>query len=182
MTPKPFVFNKKQVKAFVLGADPTNFSDRGKPIELTYAFGIGQDARYFRDILENLNKLGLHLEDVYIQNLLPEIQQQVTTGNKKFVNDAGANATAIAAEFNKIDPSRKLPVFITAEKLYEAVMNKKNNIPSCSSYYSLETNSPIGATENKLGRPAIPLFRNRNYKLEHWPEYTKYIRSILDTN
>jgi hypothetical protein len=69
MTPKPFVFNKKQVKAFVLGADPTNFSNSGNPVELTYAFGIGQDDRYFRDIQENQNSLGLHLEDVYIQNL-----------------------------------------------------------------------------------------------------------------
>ena len=31
MIPKPFCFNKNKVKAFVLGADPTNFSDHGKP-------------------------------------------------------------------------------------------------------------------------------------------------------
>ena len=45
--PKPFCFNKKRVKAFVLGADPTNKSNRGKRIDLDYVFGIGQHAGYF---------------------------------------------------------------------------------------------------------------------------------------
>jgi hypothetical protein len=63
-SPQPFCFNPAKIKALVLGCDPTNFSDNGKPVELTYVFGIGQYHRYFFDILYNLQLLGLHLEDL----------------------------------------------------------------------------------------------------------------------
>jgi hypothetical protein len=76
--PCQFCFNPSKIKAFVLGCDPTNFSDNGKPVELTYVFGIGQDHRYFSDILSNLQLLDLHLEDLYIQNLVPEYLDEET--------------------------------------------------------------------------------------------------------
>jgi len=34
-TPNPFCLNKKTFKVFVLGADPTNFSDNGIPKKVT---------------------------------------------------------------------------------------------------------------------------------------------------
>jgi len=62
----PFYFGKSRIKAIVLGADPTNQSDHGERTELIFAFGVGQDPRYFKPILDNLNVLGLHLEDIYL--------------------------------------------------------------------------------------------------------------------
>jgi len=60
-TPSPFCFNPSKIKAFVLGCDPTNFSDNGKPVGLNYVFGIGQDHWYFSDILSNLQLTGVQL-------------------------------------------------------------------------------------------------------------------------
>ena len=55
MKPKHFCSSPDKFKAFVLGCDPSNNSDNGKRVDLEYVFGIGQDVRYFRDILANLN-------------------------------------------------------------------------------------------------------------------------------
>jgi hypothetical protein len=41
--PKPFCFNPKLIKAFVLGCDPTNFTDNGKPAQLDFVFGLIKD-------------------------------------------------------------------------------------------------------------------------------------------
>jgi len=86
-----FCFNPKKVKAFVLGCDPTNFSDNGRPVELDYVFGIGQDHRYFSDILSNLIHVGLHLENIYIQNLVTEYQIEETGKNKNWDTVAALN-------------------------------------------------------------------------------------------
>ena len=48
IAPTPFYYNPKKVEAIVLGADPSNFSDKGERKRLTKVFGIGDgDARYF---------------------------------------------------------------------------------------------------------------------------------------
>jgi len=86
--PQPFCFNKSQVKAFVLGADPTNFLQDKRRVDLHFAFGIGQNPNYFRVILQNLNEVGLHLEDIYIQNLLPDYQDKETGNNETFKRKA----------------------------------------------------------------------------------------------
>lgn len=180
MKPKPFSFNKNQVKAFVLGADPTNNTNKGKiPKELIFAFGIGQDARYFMDILANINRLGLHLEDLYIQNLLPESQEEETTKNKNFVEKARQNVRSIESEFNKIDKTRKVPVLLTAEKVYIAVLKESKIIENYGTYYRQETDIPIPASDNLLGRPVIPFFRHEDYDLVHWPEYESFLKEIF---
>ncbi len=126
LTPKQFCFNKSQVKAFVLGADPTNFSKDKKRVDLYFAFGIGQNPNYFRKMLLDLNQVGLHLEDLYIQNLLPDYQDKETGKNENFKHKALENAKAIAIEFNAIDPVKKVPVFITAEDVYKAYQSKES--------------------------------------------------------
>lgn len=179
MNPKPFCFNKSKVKAFVLGADPTNFSDQGNRVELTYAFGIGQNPNYFRVILDNLNLLGIHLEDVYIQNLVPEYQDKETGKNKLFIDKAKESAKLVASEFNKIDRTKKIPVFITAEDVYKAVTIDKGNILSAESIYHLKVNLPMNASSNLLNRSLIPLFRHTKYDLSNWPDYVNYVKKYL---
>lgn len=47
-SPKPFFHNLKQVKAILLGADPSNNSNKGSAVQLQHVFGInGKDKRYF---------------------------------------------------------------------------------------------------------------------------------------
>ncbi|MBA7551660.1 hypothetical protein ES705_44208 [subsurface metagenome] len=148
--PQPFCFNKSQVKAFVLGADPTNFSKDNKRVDLYFVFGIGQNPNYFWKMLLDLNQVGLHLEDLYIQTLLPDYQDKETGKNENFKHKASENAKAIAIEFNAIDPLKKVPVFITAEDVYKAVLNEHEIGFKVEELYSLETEIPVPPDLNKL--------------------------------
>ena len=178
--PQSFCFNKRQVKAFVLGADPTNFSKDRKRVDLYFAFGIGQNPNYFRVILQNLNEVGLHLEDLYIQNLLPEYQEEETGKNENFKHKASENAKAIAIEFNAIDPVKKLPVFITAEDVYKAVLNKDEIGFKAEELYNLKTEIPFPPDLNKLRRPLIPMFRHDKYRYAKWPEFKAQVMNSLN--
>ena len=80
--PSPFCFNIKRIKAIVLGADPSNFTDNGNTKVLTKAFGIGDgEPGYFRDILKNLKRIGLSLEDIYVDNLIQVYLNSETSKN-----------------------------------------------------------------------------------------------------
>lgn len=177
--PQPFCFNKSQVKAFVLGADPTNFSKDRKRVDLYFAFGIGQNPNYFRKMLLDLNQVGLHLEDLYIQNLLPYYQDKETGENENFKHKASENAKAIAIEFNAINPVKKVPVFITAEDVYKAVLNEDEIGFKAEELYSLETEIPVPPNRNKLKRPIIPLFRHDKYRYTNWPEFKEQVMNSL---
>jgi len=179
--PKPFCFNKSKVKAFVLGADPTNFSKDNNRVELYFTFGIGQNPNYLRKMLLDLNQVGLHLEDLYIQNLLPEYQEKETAKNKIFKLKASENAKLIAGEFNKIDPSKMIPVFITSEDVYKAVLNEDAEKLKAEELYNLETEIPIPSNRNKLKRPIIPLFRHDKYRYTKWPGYKKHVMNLIST-
>lgn len=179
--PQPFCFNKSKVKAFVLGADPTNFSKDKKRVDLYFAFGIGQNPNYFRKMLLDLNQVGLHLEDLYIQNLLPDYQDKETGKNENFKRKASENTKAIVIEFNAIDPLKKVPVFITAEVIYKAVLNEDEIGFKAEELYSLETEIPVPPNRNKLKRSIIPLFRHDKYRYTNWPEYKEQvINSLID--
>jgi hypothetical protein len=169
--PQLFCFNPAKIKAFVLGCDPTNFSDNGKPVELTYVFGIGQDHRYFSDILSNLQLLGFHLEDLYIQNLVTEYLNEETGKNKNWEAKANKHLAARKTEFDTIDPTGQIPVFLTAERLYQFLLNDNEKKWKASELYALRTEIPVPSHANKLGRPLIPLYRHYQYNLLKWPEY-----------
>lgn len=177
--PRPFCFNPSKIKAFVLGCDPTNFSDSGKTVELSHVFGIGQDHRYFSDILSNLQLLGLHLEDLYIQNLVTEYLDEETGRNKNWETVAEQYLSDRKIEFDKVDPTGKTPVFLTAERLYQFLLNDNEKKWKASDLYELNAEIPIPADSNKLGRPLIPLYRHYQYELEKWPIYSENLRQYL---
>lgn len=170
--PQLFCFNPMKIKAFVLGCDPTNFSNNGKTVELTYVFGIGQDHRYFSDILANLKLLGLHLEDLFVQNLVTEYLDEETGKNKNWEATAEHYLLRRKAEFDKVDPTCRIPVFLTAEWLYQFLLNDDEMKWKASELYGLKTEIPVPPEANKLGRPVIPLYRHFNYNLLNWPDYS----------
>lgn len=177
--PQPFCFNPSKIKAFVLGCDPTNFSDSGKPKELNFVFGIGQDHRYFSDILSNLRLLDLHLEDLYIQNLVTEYQDEETAKNKNWETTAERYVIARKTEFDLVDPKCIIPVFLTAERLYHFLLNDDERKWKASEFYALKTEIPILPEANKLGRPLIPFYRHYKYDLIKWPDYSSLLREKL---
>lgn len=178
-SPKPFCFNPKNIKAFVLGCDPTNISDNGNPAQLDFVFGITQDHRYFKDILANLNQLGLHLEDIYIQNLVPEYQEQETSKNRNWKTTAKRFIQDREREFDLVDASCKKPVFITSKILYDVLLRPTEKIADAKNLYDLRIPVPIPADANWLGRPLIPLFRHYKYQLKYYPQYIQHIKAVL---
>jgi len=122
MNPKHFCCFPKKFKAFVLGCDPSNNSDNGKQADLEYVFGIGKDDRYFRDIVANLNLIGLHMEDIYVRNLITEYQKLETGRNKDWEKIAEEFLHKRIEEFDKADPKRTLPVLVTAQRLYNFLL------------------------------------------------------------
>ncbi|MDZ7740186.1 MAG: hypothetical protein U5Q03_00025 [Bacteroidota bacterium] len=74
--PSPFCFNKSKVKAFVLGADPPTSVMAEERSQNSLRLRHRAKPQLFPVDPGQLNALGLHLEDLYIQNLLPESREK----------------------------------------------------------------------------------------------------------
>ena len=172
--PKPFCFNKKTFKAFVLGADPTNFSDNGKPKQLEFAFGILSDEpRYFNGILKNLNQMGLHLEDIYVQNLVQEYLTEETAKNEDWEKQAEKWLPNLIKEFEEVNPGRKKPVLVTAERIMRFLVNDGYKLPAAKDIYSKDANTIIciKPKDNRLSRPLFAFYRHPSYSLMKRDKY-----------
>jgi hypothetical protein len=178
-TPKPFCANPKNIKAFVLGCDPTGFDKQGKQIEFETVFGIGRDGRYFAGIEANLRMLNIKKEQIYVQNLITEYQEKESAKNKNWLAIAKTYIESRCAEFDQIDPSRTRPVFLTSELLYKALLCNSEKLHSPSGIYHLQTTIPIPAEDNKLLRPLIPLYRHPAYALKKHLDYIERVKAWL---
>jgi hypothetical protein len=75
-----------------------------------------------------------------------------------------------------LDKSRRVPVLLTAEKIYKVLLNDGINREKPAELYSTESNVPIPAQANKLKTPLIPFFRNLKYSLSQNTDYRDKIR------
>ncbi len=84
--PRPFYQNIKDVKAILLGVDPSNPSNK----TFEYVFGLEQREKspYFKKILNNLNLLDLNLNNIYVQNLCKNYFVKVTDENDLYIEIA----------------------------------------------------------------------------------------------
>lgn len=181
MLTKSFCYNVHKVKAIVLGADPTNFSDHGKPVPVYTAFGIGSgDNRYFEPIRKNLECVGLGILDVYVQNLIPMALEDETAKNVDWEKHAEYWLPHTLKEFNRLDLDNKIPVLVTAERIMKFLYDGEN-LPSAKAFYSGAVEIPIPVSENKLGHALIPFYRHHEYYLakQEWEGYQISIRSLL---
>lgn len=178
--PTPFCYNPKKVKAIVLGADPSNFSNKGNRKILTKVFGIGDgDARYFQGILKNLKEIGLGLEDIYADNVIQDYLDSETSKNKDWYQIANQNISKLKKRLDNLDKSKRIPVLLTAEKIYIVLLNEGIPRKKPSELYTSKSIVPILAKENKLKRPLIPFFRNQKYSLKLHPNYEDKIKLII---
>jgi hypothetical protein len=157
--PKPYCLDKSNIKAFVLGADPTNPSGR----KFEYVFGIHSgDRRYFAGIERNLKAIGLTLQDVYVQNLIQEYLDIQTGENKTWELSAEKWTPLAAKEFDAMDGTRTIPVLVTAERIFRFLNNQPT--PKAKEIYSGKMDVPF--YDNKLNRPLIPFYRSFSYALD----------------
>ena len=177
--PHPFVLDKKKVEAIVLGADPTNFTDNHQFKILDFVFGVGSDEPgYFRNIQTNLNAIGLHLEDLYIQNVVRNYLGSVTDKNKYWEIFADYWIEALQKELMDLDPRRNIPALITAESIMKYLVNDHYNLAKPSEIYSSSC-IPVPANNNKLKRPLIPFYRHPRYQLSRNPEYAQSLKQLF---
>jgi hypothetical protein len=178
--PTPFCYNPKKVKAIVLGADPSNFSDKGNRKILTKVFGIGDsDARYFQGILRNLKEVGLGLEDIYVDNLIRDYLEFESSEYKLWEPVARANIPNCLRRLDSMDKKRKLPVLLTTEVLYRVLTG--SDFISAEQFYLHPEKIPVAPDTNKLKRQLIPFYRHKDYSLfiQKWNQYRIRIMDIL---
>lgn len=177
-TPKPHI--PENPRAFVLGCDPTAFDKNGNRLEIKTVFNIleKEDKRPFSRTHLNLQALILGLNDVYVQNLVTQYLEKETSQNKKLWKQKARESIADRKkEFDKVDPSGQLPVFLTSWLLYEVILNDDLKPKTPKMLY--EAAEIIPGSQNQLGRPLIPLFRHQLYKLSKWEEYTEKVKEFF---
>lgn len=177
--PKPFCLNPKKIKAFILGCDPTGFDKSRNRLEFQYVFDIGKDKRYFTGILANLKRLGISFDDIYVQNLVTDYQDVETGKNKDWEKIAEGYIHQRKKEFDSIDPTYSIPVFLTSYLLYKLLLKPNEPIYSAKDLYTNQNLVPIIPNSNRLERPLIPLFRHPDYGLLKKVEYKNRIQNII---
>lgn len=168
--PSPFPNKSNPIKAFVLGCDPTAFKDKIQ-VPLKTVFAIGQDGRYFAGIKASLKLLNIKMEEIYVQNLIPEYRQQESSKDPDWVNAAQQYIPDRVKEFDNIDPSRTIPVFLTSELLYKSLLYEGQIPKKPIDIYNNNNDVIIPEDQNKLFRPLIILYRHSSYSLKNKKEY-----------
>lgn len=184
MPPPPAAWKVEHPKAFVLGCDPAAFytdaDGQRFPLVFKHVFDLGgPDLRYFSAINNNLLELGLDYEtDIYVQNLVVDYQPDETTKNKNWNNEALKSIDQRKKEFDDVDPSGRVPVFLTSERLYKVLMNAGEPLLTAKKLYEQES-VMIPADKNKLGRPLIALYRHPKYNCKNQESYFKRVNEAF---
>lgn len=175
--PCEFVKKRKDVKAIILGADPSNFSNSGETVKIKTVFDLGgNDERYFRSILTNIKDVGLNLENVYVQNLVRNFMTEETAKNKFWLDFVEVWKPLLKQDIDIFNPGKNIPVFATAECILNALLNPDvKKIPAKEFF---EKCIVIKPEQNYMKRTIIPCFR-RHYSYKYYLDYIKYINKIL---
>jgi hypothetical protein len=67
--PEIYSCKTEDIKAVVLGADPSNFTDNGETVIIKKVFDLPDgNPGYFASIQRNLSAIGLNKDNIYVQN------------------------------------------------------------------------------------------------------------------
>jgi hypothetical protein len=180
--PSHFCINKKNVKAIVLGCDPSTTLKNNEVVKSFTVFGIGTgDHRYFRDILNNLKEVGLNFENTYIQNVIPYHMKKETSENELWNEIAELTLPDLIKELDSFDSKRRIPVLMTSEVIYKFLLLNKNDYHKPKDLYNIEGYLPVKKERNKLGRKLFPLYRHYHYNLatDRFEKYKNQLKKEL---
>lgn len=171
--PSPVV-GKNEIKAIVLGADPTHLIDK-KPEIFKDVFGLEEDnSPYWRAMSKNLKVISLDKQYVNVQNLCRNYFMQETSKNAFWAE--------IAREYwapflkKELDALFKpdVPILMTTEFILHAVLiDTKKKIKASEIYSQMIT---IPKENNLLGRELIAFYRHPKYALSYWSNYSEFIK------
>ena len=173
-SPFPSEPDPSKIKAFVLGCDPTAFKDKIQ-VPLKIVFAIGQDGRYFAGIKANLALLNIGMDDIYVQNLIQAYGNVESSKDPEWIHAAQLFIPDRVKEFDTIDPTRTIPVFLTSELLYKALFNEGQTPKKPIDIYSNHNDVIIPASQNKLFRPLVILYRHPAYSLKNQQKYKEQL-------
>jgi hypothetical protein len=173
--PDPYVEDINNVRAIILGCDPSNNSGD----VFNSVFGLDQGLKYFRGINSNVKRIGLDKSKIYVDNVCKNYFKKETYDNKKKWVEV-ANRLWIENlkdELNRVLPI-DVPVLVTSEIILQVLCYAGVHIKSMNENYYREC-IYISETENKLGRIIIPFFRHYKYSLDKWDNYKELIKNII---
>jgi len=168
------------LKAIILGCDPTAFDKSKKRLEFNTVFDIRGDNRYFAGILANLREINLSLDDVYVQNLIPDYRDVESSKDKNWISAALEYISARKNEFDDLDPSCRVPVFLTSELIYKALLNDNEKPRTPADIYDHPEQFIIPASLNKLGRPLVPFYRHPAYSMKNKKDISVRIKEVFN--
>ena len=169
--PKPHK-GKETIKAIVIGADPTYLQDNGK---FDTVFGLeNPDSKFFNIILDNLNEIGLSLNNIYVQNLIKSYFRLETSKNKIWSHSALLWLENLKREIDA-QFGREIPIIATAEIILKTMVYREytDGMTAEKIYKQKIVFSP---EQNYFGRNLIALFRHHEYRLTKWQSYADHIK------
>jgi hypothetical protein len=188
LIPSPWCINKHNVKAILLGCDPSNNHIHNMP----FVFCLGIDISIFnsfkKSFEDDLNEIGLGWDNVYVQNLCKNYFDKETGKNPIWFKAAEYWIPNLVDELTSF--KEFIPVLLTSEVLLKALVYEYPDYGSAIDFYECRNQIPIPAKVNKLKRPLIPFYRGRNPKInksyrinsDNWEQYKERIVEILSNN
>lgn len=179
--PSAYCEKLENVKAIVVGCDPSNRHSHN----LKYAFGIDSGIPkldlFFSGIEANLKQIGLDRKCVYIQNLCQNYFRSETTGNTIWHEAAKLWRHYLKDELQALGMPKEVPVLLTAQDIYFALLNEGVKKQKAKNLYADLSLVPIPPEDNFLERHLIPLFRGGKgyYKLEKWKDYRTHLQRLF---
>ena len=175
--PEPYYEVQGDIKAIVLGADPTHIVDT-EPIEIKVVFGLdkGMKSKYWRSTINtNLLQIGLTLDNIYDQNVCRNFFTVETSKNKNWVKIARDYWIPLLREELDEKFDQTIPVLMTTEFILWAVMEGEVRRVNAKDIYTKSIF--IHAEENLLKRKLLAFYRNKDYSLrqEKWNEYRNFL-------
>ncbi|MBL7994624.1 hypothetical protein JNM05_04560 [bacterium] len=183
--PEPFCEKPDNVRAIVLGTDPSYKLKRGIEFnKLQYVFELdrykeGPSNPYFDSILENLKLIGLDLSSVFVENICRNYFTKVTYENDIWKEAAEIWIPRLKDELDRRFSDKNIPVLMTTEIIYHVLVKEAVGIRTARDLYKIESAVPILPEQNKLGRNLIPLYRHYEHKLKRHTEFKDRVKKLL---
>lgn len=166
---------KGKMKAIVLGADPTRIVD-GEPVEMKYVFEIDNEkSPYWSGIEDNLQRIGLTKDNVYIQNVCRNYFKVETSQNEMWVKIAKDYWIPVLKQELDERFDEGIPVLMTTQFILWAIL--KDPIERIKAKTIYKECISIAKEHNLLERQIIALYRHREYSLRS-PELKKYVNYV----
>lgn len=169
----------REIRAIVLGADPTKIINQKDPVRFEKVFGLeNENSPYWRGIRSNLEQISKDFEEhIYVQNVCRNYFTKETSNNKAWTEIARNHwIPFLAKELDELFDV-EVPILMTTEFILHAALKDENKKYNAATIY--RDNIAIFKEENLFGRELYALYRHQEYALSKKITYCDFLRSKL---